>query len=82
MTALEEILEKKLNNMSHIELAIWYTFSGTTAYNMDAAAHELAALRKVAEEAMKLKLTLEEGILEKSHTLYSALRELDEITKG
>ena len=55
MTALDDIHRKLLDELDDIEIAIWYTSRATTAYDMEKAAEELAALRARVEE-LKLEV--------------------------
>jgi hypothetical protein len=57
MSALDEIRSKTLSEMTPIELAIWFTNEGTTAYDMEQAAAELAVL---TAERDALKAVIEE----------------------
>jgi hypothetical protein len=59
MNALDKINEKLLNEMSEIEQAIWYTYNGTTAYDMEKAAAELAALKAERDELKKILKEIE-----------------------
>ena len=51
---LANILEKKLDDMSPIEIAIWFTYTGTTAYDMEQAANDLDSYEFAYDALMKL----------------------------
>jgi len=58
ITELEKILTKNLNEMSEIETAIWFTASGTIAYDMQKAAEQLARLQAIEVAAGKARNAL------------------------
>ena len=87
MSALENLLKDKTlpffdgdNKMTFLEYAIWFTNRGTNAMDMEKAAEELAALKKIADAARKV------GGARASHPRYpelilqlnAALKELDQ----
>lgn len=60
MNALENIHNKTLDEMTPLELAIWFTDKGTTAYDMEQAAAELDRLQRIAKAAKGLMDTFDE----------------------